>query len=148
MEAVKKENMTSTSDMRCTSTGPKYEVKQVGLGPGYAVEEYVVLRPRVKVGEGTTIKCAAILGTGVKIGKNCFIGPQAMLLHKTPDGRSEPAEIEDNVFIGAGSIIMPGVKICSGTIIGAGSLVNKSITNPGTYVGRPCRRISSKVYTP
>ena len=113
----------------------------------FAVEEYVVLRPRVKVGEGTTIKCAAILGTGIKIGRNCFIGPAAILLHQNPDGSSSPAELEDNVFVGAGAIILPKVKVCKGTIIGAGSLVTKSITEPGTYVGSPCLKISDKVYT-
>ena len=112
------------------------------------IEEFTVIRPGVVIGSGTVVKCAAILGTGVKMGKNCFIGPQAMLLHKSPDGISRPAVLQDNVFIGAGAIVMPGVEICSGVIIGAGSLVNKSISKPGTYVGRPCRRISSKVYTP
>lgn len=123
-------------------------VKQISLGPGYAVEEYVVLRPGIEVGEGTIIKCAAILGTGVKVGKNCFIGPQAMLLHKSPDGISRPAILRDNVFVGAGAIVMPGVEICSGVIIGARAMVNKSISKPGTYVGSPCRKISNKVYTP
>jgi acetyltransferase-like isoleucine patch superfamily enzyme len=133
--------------MEPMETAEKLEIKQVSLGPGFAVEEYVVLRPNVKVGKDTIVKCAAILGTGVQIGSNCFIGPQAMLLHQLPDGSSFPAILEDFVFIGAGTIVMPGVKICSGTIVGAGSLVTKSIDKPGTYVGRPCRKISSKVYT-
>ena len=113
----------------------------------YIVEENVVLRLGVTVGDGTVIKCAAIIGTGVSIGKNCYIGPQAMLLHMQPDGSSKPAVIEDNVFVGAGAIILPGVKICTGTIIGAGSVVNKSIYEPGTYAGVTCRKISNKVYT-
>ena len=114
----------------------------------YTVEEYVVLRPDVTIGDGTVIKCAAIIGTGVTIGENCFIAPQAMLLHMRPDGKSKPVVIKDNVFVGAGVIVLPGVTICSGTIIGAGSIVNRNIDKAGTYVGRPCRRISNKVYTP
>lgn len=41
-------------------------------------------------------------------------------------------QIDDNVFIGANSIILSGVHIGSNTIIGAGSLVTKSL--PGGYV--------------
>ena len=42
--------------------------------------------------------------------------------------------IEDNVWIGAHSIILPGVKIVSGTIIGANSTVTNSILDKGVYV--------------
>jgi acetyltransferase-like isoleucine patch superfamily enzyme len=129
------------------------QMEQLESGQGWnadsvSVEEYVIIRPNVGIGIGTTIKCAAIIGTGVRIGSNCYIGPQAMLLHMMPSGESAPAQIHDNVFIGAGAVVMPGVEVCSGTIIGARSLVNKSITVPGTYMGGPCRKISSEVYTP
>ncbi len=43
-------------------------------------------------------------------------------------------EIEDNVFVGANTIIMPNIKICANTIIGAGSIINKDITSGGGYM--------------
>jgi acetyltransferase-like isoleucine patch superfamily enzyme len=52
-------------------------------------------------------------------------------------------EIEDNVFIGTRTIILPNVKIGSNTIIAAGSLVNKSISGNGVYGGVPARYICS-----
>ncbi len=51
-------------------------------------------------------------------------------------------EIEDNVFIGANSTILPNVTIGTNTIVAAGTLVNKSISG-GVYGGVPVRYICS-----
>lgn len=105
------------------------------------IEEYVTIRPGVKIGENTTIKVGAILGTGVQIGNDSYIGPGAILLHMNPDKKSIPAVIGNNVFVGAGAIVCPGVVVVDNVVIGAGSVVAKSITEEGTYVGNPARKI-------
>lgn len=51
--------------------------------------------------------------------------------------------IGENVFIGMGSTIMPGVHIGNNCIIGAGSVVTKDIPNDSVAVGNPARVISS-----
>lgn len=51
--------------------------------------------------------------------------------------------IGDNVFIGAGTIILPGVNIGSNVIVGAGSLINKNLPDNSVCVGIPCRQIST-----
>jgi serine acetyltransferase len=51
----------------------------------------------------------------------------------------------DNVVIGANSVILGPVDICDNVIVGALSLVNKSISEPGIYVGIPARRFSGEV---
>lgn len=51
----------------------------------------------------------------------------------------------DNVVIGANSVILGPVDICDNVIIGALSLVNKSISEPGVYVGIPARKLSNEV---
>ncbi len=51
--------------------------------------------------------------------------------------------IQDNVFIGAGSIIMPGVTIGLNSIIGAGSVVTKDIPANSVAVGNPAKIIST-----
>lgn len=109
------------------------------------IEEQVIIRPNVTIGTGTTIKCGAILGTGVKVGKDSYIGPGAMLLHMRPNGESNPSEIGNRVFIGGNAVICPGVKIVDGVIIGAGSVVTKSILKPGVYAGNPARPIDIKM---
>ena len=52
-----------------------------------------------------------------------------------------PVTIEDNVWIGGGTIILPGVTIGKNSVIGAGSVVNKSIPENSLAVGNPCRVI-------
>jgi len=51
--------------------------------------------------------------------------------------------IGNNVFIGAGSIILPNVKIGSNVIIGAGSVVSRSIPDNCVALGSPARVICS-----
>ena len=52
-----------------------------------------------------------------------------------------PVKIEDNVWIGGGVIILPGVTIGKNSVIGAGSVVTKSIPENCVAVGNPCRVI-------
>lgn len=52
---------------------------------------------------------------------------------------ASPVKIGDNVWIGGGSIILPGVVIGNNTTIGAGSIVTKSIPSDVLAVGNPCR---------
>ncbi|MFM4852726.1 acyltransferase [Aeromonas caviae] len=86
---------------------------------------------------------------GISLGKNVSISAGAKLislkLNYVAEGAYEhiggPILIGSNVQIGAGSIILPGVSICSNVIVGAGCIVSKSITEPGIYVGVPARKI-------
>ena len=50
-----------------------------------------------------------------------------------------PVHIKDNVWIGAGSIILPGVTIGENSVIGAGSVVTHDIPANVVAVGVPCR---------
>ena len=52
-------------------------------------------------------------------------------------------QVEDNCFIGARSIIMPGVTIGKGSIIGAGSLVTKSVPSGQVWGGVPAKYITT-----
>ena len=54
-----------------------------------------------------------------------------------------PVKINDNVWIGGGVIILPGVEIGENSIIGAGSVVNKSIPENSLAIGSPCKVVRS-----
>lgn len=67
-------------------------------------------------------------------------------------GSKRPISVEDYVFVGTGSIIMPGASIGRGSVIGAGSVVRGRIPEYSIVVGSPCkivgdsRNIVTKVY--
>ena len=50
-----------------------------------------------------------------------------------------PVHIGKNVWIGAGAILLPGVRVGDGTVIGAGSVVTKDLPSGVVAVGNPCR---------
>lgn len=52
-----------------------------------------------------------------------------------------PVRIEDNTWIGGGAILLPGVTIGEGSVIGAGSVVTRSVPQGCVAVGNPCRVI-------
>ena len=90
----------------------------------------------VEIGENTNIQDCAVIHTGtnnpVKIGKNVTIGHSAIV---------HGCEINDNVMIGMGAIVMNGCIIGSNCIIGAGALVTEHTVIPdGSVVfGSPAR---------
>lgn len=51
----------------------------------------------------------------------------------------------DNVTIGTNSVLVGPLEICDNVVIGSMSLVNRSISEPGLYVGAPARRIDGPV---
>ena len=54
---------------------------------------------------------------------------------------AKPVTIEDGVWIGGGAILLPGVTIGKNSVIGAGSVVTRSLPGNCVAVGNPCRII-------
>lgn len=86
----------------------------------------------------------------IEIGDNVTIAPHAQILahdasmhHATGYTYIAPVTIGNNVFIGAGSIVLPGVTIGDNVVIGAGSVVSRDIPSDSVAVGAPARRIKS-----
>jgi acetyltransferase-like isoleucine patch superfamily enzyme len=96
---------------------------------------------------GSTISASRSIriGNRVLIGSGCVIcDSDAHPIH--PDDRqisektkSQPIIIEDDVFIGARSIILKGVTIGKGSVIGAGSVVTKDVSPMCIYAGNPAK---------
>ena len=87
-------------------------------------------------------------GGGITIGHHCFIGPNCgmytaihpLLAEERNQGfeKALPIVIGDNCWIGADVTILPGVTIGSNTVIGAKSVVTKSIPDNVVAIGNPC----------
>lgn len=87
---------------------------------------------------------------GVYLGENVLFAPGVKIIsanHNKEDRRASdyslPITINDNVWIGANAIILPGVTIASNSIIGAGAVVTKSFLEDGSIiVGNPAKKIN------
>lgn len=84
----------------------------------------------------------------ITIGDNVTFGPDVRILahdasmHQTLGyTKIAPVTIGDNVFIGAGSVVLPGISIGADSIIGAGSVVTKDVPKGMVYAGNPAREI-------
>lgn len=104
----------------------------------------------VSIGDGTYINSNLTLVDDYKvtIGKNCLFAPNVTISTTghpiDPELRatsmySFPVTIGDNVWIGIGAIILPGVTIGDNSVIGAGSVVTRDIPANVVAVGSPCR---------
>lgn len=95
--------------------------------------------------------CTIIDVAKVRIGDNCMLAPNVAIYtagHPVhPDSRNSLYEygvevtIGDNVWIGGNAVILPGVKIGSNTVIGAGSVVTKDVPDWVIAGGNPCKVI-------
>ena len=83
------------------------------------------------------------IGDKVMIGPNvtlCTTGhPVYPLYREMAAHYSLPIHIGNNVWIGAHSVVLPGVTIGDNTVIGAGSIVTRDIPANVVAVGNPCR---------
>lgn len=90
------------------------------------------------------------IGDNVNITGNCTILAHdyssqvgAVLRGKEIYGNVRPVKISNNVFVGFGSIILAGTIIEENVIIGAGSIVSGRVEKDSVYVGNPAKRIMS-----
>lgn len=86
----------------------------------------------------------------IEIGDNVTLAPRVMILaHDTSTyvflGYTKVGNVKigNNVFVGAGTIILPNVNIGDNVIIGAGSIVSKNIESNSVAVGSPAVKIKS-----
>ena len=86
----------------------------------------------------------------ITIGNNVTFGPRVRILAHDASTkvflnytRVANVSIGNNVFIGAQTIVMPGVTIGNNVVVGAGSIVTKDIPNGSLAVGAPARVIKS-----
>jgi acetyltransferase-like isoleucine patch superfamily enzyme len=117
------------------------------IGDGCFIGPFVEVQKDVRIGARTRVQSHSFICELVTIGEDCFVGHGVMFINDTfaeggpARGRKElwrNTRIGNRVSIGSNATILP-VEICDDVVIGAGAVVTRSITQPGTYIGNPAR---------
>jgi acetyltransferase-like isoleucine patch superfamily enzyme len=135
------------------------------LNGGCVIKEGVFISGDVTIGKYSTLARECVLHGGkIRIGNYCQFGPRVAIYgvnHPThrittyinknlfdgrlsPEKTGEPVEVGNDVWVGYGAILLPGVKVGDGAIIGAGAVVSKDIGAYEVAVGNPARVIKER----
>jgi acetyltransferase-like isoleucine patch superfamily enzyme len=114
-------------------------------------EGRITLGDRVFIGRGAELDISdrLTIGEDVLIAPGCFITDHQ---HRHELGKriaaqgckSAPVVIGDDVWLGANSVILPGTRIESGAVVGAGAVVTRDISAQMIVAGVPARTIGSR----
>ncbi|RXK83157.1 sugar O-acetyltransferase [Filimonas effusa] len=122
-------------------------------GQSFLVEQpfYCDYGYNIEIGENfySNVNCVILDCAKVSFGDNVFIAPNCGFYtagHPLDVERRNkgleyayPIRVGNNVWIGANTVVLPGVTIGDNTVIGAGSVVTKDIPANVVAVGNPCR---------
>jgi acetyltransferase-like isoleucine patch superfamily enzyme len=119
------------------------------LGKGVYIDFDVTIGDNCKLQNGVFVYHPAVLEDGVFLGPGVIITndkiPRAvnpdMSLKIDDDWDAKPVWIGHGAAVGAGSILLPGVRVGRWAMIGAGSIVTQSVPDYGLAVGNPARLI-------
>ncbi|MCX5079918.1 sugar O-acetyltransferase [Streptomyces sp. NPDC056121] len=128
-------------------------LESVGEGVEVRPPLYVDYGGNITIGARTFVNyhLTALDVARITIGEDCQIGPNVQLLTPThpvePQPRRDkleaalPITIGDNVWLGGGVIVCPGVTIGDNSVIGAGAVVTKDVPANVVAVGNPARPV-------
>ena len=116
-----------------------------------AIHPSAVISPSAIIGEGTCVMPNAVVNNSAVVGKGVIINTCASVDHDDIIGDfvhiacgvhiAGTVTVGKNTWVGIGATISNNVSVCDGVMLGAGAVVVKDITEKGTYVGVPARKI-------
>ena len=114
--------------------------------------QYLMRVWKMEIGQGTAISMSAKLDLtnpqGIHIGTYSVITfGAAILTHDYVNDVNRDVRIGDNCFIGAHSIVLPGVTIGDGCIVAAGSVVARNVPAGSLVAGNPARIVEHNLHT-
>jgi acetyltransferase-like isoleucine patch superfamily enzyme len=127
--------------------GGRIDVGNCAFFPGVRLECW--RGAEIRIGHGTYLNrnTEIVAAERVTIGRDCKIGRDVLIMdtdqHALPGRKLEtsPVVIEDGVWIGARAIVLKGVTIGHDTVVGAGSIVTRSLPPRSVAAGQPARVI-------
>jgi sugar O-acyltransferase (sialic acid O-acetyltransferase NeuD family) len=107
--------------------------EHVAVGAGTVIMAGAVVNPGAVIGDGVILNTCSSVDHDCRVGDFVHIAVGAHLCGTVTVG--------DGAFICAGSTVINNVSVCEGATVGAGAVVIGNITETGTYVGVPAKRI-------
>jgi sugar O-acyltransferase (sialic acid O-acetyltransferase NeuD family) len=118
-----------------------------GFKPRSLIHKSVLISPSARIGKNVQLLAGSIIGPFVSIGDYSIINTSANVDHDCIIGRNchlapraalaGEITVEDNVFIGTNATILPRLRICAGSIVGAGAVVTKDVAPGAVVAGNP-----------
>lgn len=118
----------------CSLSSPSaYVGIEAIISKGALIAHGAHIGPGARIGIGAIVNTAAVVDHETQVGEYSHIAVNATLAGRCVIGRC--------VTIGAGATVIDNIHVCDGATVGAGTVVVRDITDPGTYVGSPARRV-------
>lgn len=122
-------------------------IKEVGGQLATIIASTAHVSRYATLGEGTVVMHQAVVNAGVKVGENCIINTFCNIEHdaiisgqchiSTGTIVNGDCKVGERVFIGSQAVLVNGITVGDDIVIGAGSVVRKSISVKGIYAGNP-----------
>ncbi len=114
------------------------------IGENCNICDFCFIENHVLIGNNVTLKCGVYIWDGITIEDNVFVGPNATFTNdlyprSKSDFKLEKTVLRKGCSIGANATILAGVEVGDYAIVGAGSVVTKSVPNYALVVGNPAR---------
>ena len=106
-----------------------YVSRSAELSPGCIVQRGVKILPGARIGMACKVNINATVHHDTSVGECCTLAPGCQLLGSV--------QVDDEVYVGAGAIVLPHVHIGLGATIGAGAVVVENVSSGSTVVGVP-----------
>lgn len=100
------------------------------------------------VGEATMIDSNALVGSAAQVGKRCHISADAMIAGVLEPRNAEPCIVEDDVFMGGGSMISEGVVLKKGSVLSMGTKLHYSTPLFDVVNEKIIEPIGGRLYVP
>lgn len=117
------------------------------IGKNVNICSHCFIENDVKIGNNVTIKCGVQVWDGIELEDNVMIGANVTFTNdlypraKNRDWKLLPTKVCKGATVGAGATLLPGITIGENSIIGAGSVVTKSVPANEVWVGNPAKCI-------
>ncbi len=125
------------------------EMRTAGILMPALVHPSTVISSSVKLGRGTQVLAGSVIAADAVIGDDCIINHQVNVdhecvleagVHLAPSATlCGCIHVGKNTMVGAGAVILPGLKVGKDCVIGAGAIVTKSVPDNTVACGNPAR---------